>query len=333
MKILIIQTAFIGDVVLATPLIEKLRRFYPDATLDVLVRQGNEGLLTQHPYLRKTLIWHKKKRKYQHLWQVLRTIRAERYDWVINCQRFAASGLLTILSGARHTVGFAKNPFSWAFSRRVEHKIGAAADSVFGLEYQHEVERNLALIEHLTDASAQVPRLYPSPHDTQKITNLTNGQRYVCMAPTSVWFTKQWPAERWAELVGLQDVGTRVYLLGGPGDRTACAAIAAASGHPNVHTLAGELSFLESAALMAGAAMNYVNDSAPLHFASALDAPVTAIFCSTLPEFGFTPLSANARVVQCSEKLTCRPCGLHGKSACPQGHFRCAWGISADFVF
>jgi len=83
-------------------------------------------------------------------------------------------------------------------------------------------------------------------------------------------------------------------------------------------------SLLQSAALMKGAIMNYVNDSAPLHLASAMNAPVTAVFLSTVPQFGFTPLSDNSSVCETSLDLPCRPCGLHGKGACPEGHFKCA---------
>ena len=79
---------------------------------------------------------------------------------------------------------------------------------------------------------------------------------------------------------------------------------------------------------MEGAAMNYVNDSAPMHLASAVNAPVTAVFCSTVPAFGFTPLSQNARVVETDVALDCRPCGLHGYKSCPKGHFRCAETIN-----
>ena len=80
---------------------------------------------------------------------------------------------------------------------------------------------------------------------------------------------------------------------------------------------------------MKGATMSYVNDSAPLHIASAMNAPVTAIFCSTVPAFGFGPLRANGHVVETKEELDCRPCGLHGHRACPKGHFKCALGIEA----
>jgi heptosyltransferase-2 len=94
-----------------------------------------------------------------------------------------------------------------------------------------------------------------------------------------------------------------------------------------VEILAGKLNFLSSAALMEKAKMNYTNDSAPLHFASATDAPVTAIFCSTVPAFGFYPLSSKSFIAETDEKLPCRPCSLHGLKACPLGHFKCAYTI------
>ncbi|MCC6279317.1 MAG: glycosyltransferase family 9 protein [Saprospiraceae bacterium] len=324
MKLLIIQTAFIGDVILATPLIEQLRRIFPDATIDFALRKGNESLLQGHPHLRKVYIWRKKEEKYRGLWRLMREIRRERYDWVINCQRFAASGVLTVLSGARHTVGFDKNPLSLFFSRRVTHRFGTAAQPI------HEVERNLSLIAHLTPETPTTkpeirPRLYPAAADYAKARQLGAGySTYVCIAPTSVWFTKQYPAHKWIELLRLFPAETAVFLLGGPGDLPACEAICAALPGHKVLNLAGRLSFLESAALMENAAMNYVNDSAPMHMASAVNAPTTAVFCSTIPAFGFTPLAQNALVVETGEALDCRPCGLHGYKSCPKGHFRCA---------
>ena len=84
---------------------------------------------------------------------------------------------------------------------------------------------------------------------------------------------------------------------------------------------------LQSAALIKDAEMNYVNDSAPMHFASSVNAPVAAVYCSTIPAFGFGPLSDTQFIIEVEEKLGCRPCGLHGHKACPQGHFKCALDI------
>lgn len=313
-KILIIQTAFIGDVILATPVLEKLHQTFPEATLDFLLRKGNEGLLAGHPYLRRILIWDKKQGKYSQLVKIIKTIRAERYDEVINIQRFLTTGIITVFSGARHTIGFSKNPLSAFFTRKYPH--------IIGQEGMHEVDRNLSLLQSLEDVSVSVkPKLYPSLSDFDKV---RCSEKYVTISPTSVWFTKQYPLEKWVNVINLINRDWKVFLLGGKSDEAACEWIRSQSVHPHIEVMAGKLSFLESAALMKNAEMNYVNDSAPLHLASATDAPVTALFCSTVPAFGFGPLSSNSRVVETLEKLDCKPCGLHGYKACPQGHFKCS---------
>ncbi len=334
---LLIQTAFIGDVILMTALLEYLHHTQPATPVDVLVRRGNEGLLAGHPHVRRVLVWDKKHRKYAALWELLGQIRAASYGRVVTLQRFASTGFLTAFSGAPERIGFAKNPLSWFFTRRVPHVIGDGT---------HEVARNLALVksEELKVESAEAedaklltfnsqlltpfpPRLYPTAADEAAVAPYVAAGPYICLAPTSVWFTKQYPEAKWLELLAALPAGRRVYLLGGPPDVAACERLAAASGRANVMSLAGKIGLLASAALMRGAVMNYVNDSAPMHLCSAVGAPVTAIFCSTVPAFGFGPLSPVSFVVETNEKLDCRPCGLHGHAACPRGHFRCAHGI------
>lgn len=319
-KIVIIQTAFIGDVVLATPLIEKLHHFFPQASIDFVLRKGNENLLEGHPHVRRVFIWNKKEGKIKHLFGLIGQIRSERYDLVINLQRFGATGLMTWLSGAKMKVGFDKNPFAFSFDVKVRHEIGKGT---------HEVERNLSLIRQLTDDSFVRPKLYFDQEIATRISIYTN-EPYITLAPTSVWFTKQFPAHKWVDFLKQTDFSGRIFLLGAPSDFDACEQIRLAAGNERVENLCGLLSLLESTALMRDAEMNYVNDSAPMHFASAVNAPTTAIFCSTVPEFGFGPLSDKSRVVQVTQPLDCRPCGLHGHKACPKGHFKCAEGIEVN---
>jgi heptosyltransferase-2 len=314
---LVIQTAFIGDVILATAILEKLHQFYPEARIDFLLRKGNEGLLQNHPFINEVMIWDKKNKKYDNLKAITKTVKSINYDAVINLQRFASSGLITAFSGAKTKIGFTKNPLSFSFTKKVPHKIGDGT---------HEVERNQNLIAELTDLSAQKPKLYPTNKDYESVEKY-KGNKYVCIAPTSVWFTKQLPQEQWVKLINKLDDQTNVYLLGGPGDKEKCEEIISVVNRNNVFNLSGALTFLESAALMQTANMNYVNDSAPLHIASAMDAPVTAYFCSTVPDFGFTPLSSESKIVEVNAKLECRPCGLHGKKECPEGHFDCGFKI------
>jgi len=300
-----------------------LHETYPQASIDFLLRKGNEGLLQGHPYLRDVLIWDKKKGKYKQLLSTIAKIRGKKYDCVINLHRFLNTGLITAFSGAKQTVGFSKNPMSFLFSKKYPHEIGKEHGSV------HEIDRNLSLIRHLRSGSGRsLPKLYPSATDFEKVQQVGP---YVTISPTSVWFTKQYPWDKWVNVINRISPSTAVFLLGGPPDVSACEQIKNKSTHPGVTVMAGKLSFLESAALMKGAVMNYVNDSAPMHFASAMNASVTAIYCSTIPQFGFGPLSDNSRIVEYSGVLDCRPCGIHGYRACPQGHFKCA-EITAEEV-
>lgn len=319
-KFLIIQTAFIGDVILATPIIEKLNHFYPDSQIDFLLRKGNENLLKNHPHLSNILIWDKKNEKNKNLFRIIKQIRSKKYDYVINLQRFTSTGLITAFSEGKIKVGFHKNPFSFLFTRRIKHEIGNG---------KHEVERNIELISEITDNSIFNPRLYPTDEDYQLVSQYKM-RPYICMAPTSVWFTKQFPANKWVDLINKTDKKFHIYLIGGSDDKVACDEIISGSSKTNLTNLCGELSFLQTSALMANATMNYVNDSAPMHMASAMNAPTTAIYCSTIPDFGFGPLSKQAKVVETEEKLSCRPCGLHGFKKCPEEHFNCANTINTN---
>jgi ADP-heptose:LPS heptosyltransferase len=313
---LVIQTAFIGDVILATALIEKIHLFYPEAPIDFCVRKGNEALLLNHPYLREVIIFDKNK-KYRNLFFLIRKIRSKKYDYLVNVQRFATTGIIALFSKAKHRIGFNKNPLSFSNTTTISHRV----DEV------HEVVRNQELIASLTDTTPSKPCLYPSAGDFENVRKYQTGS-YYCIAPTSVWFTKQWPAERWIEFIQLiQSSVQSIFLLGAPGDHHVCESIRLASGFSGVINVAGKLTFLESAALIKGAKMNFVNDSAPMHLASAMNAPVTAVYCSTVPSFGFGPLSDRSYVVETKEKLDCRPCGLHGFNDCPKGHFKCAYSI------
>ncbi len=267
----------------------------------------------------------RKKNKNSNLVKMVFRVRKERYTHIINIHRFGTSGFITFMSGAKYKAGFDKNPFSFCYTKKVKHIISAP----YTENPVHEVQRNQMLIADITDTDAALPKLYPSAQDHETIKQY-QGAPYICIAPSSVWFTKQFPAEKWIELLNVLPHHYHVHLLGAPGDHTLGETILNRSVHPNVQNLCGKLNFLQSAALMQGADMNYANDSAPLHFASAMNAPVTAVYCSTVPAFGFGPLRDNARIVEIKEQLYCKPCGLHGHKACPEGHFRCALEITND---
>lgn len=322
-RFLIIQTAFIGDVVLATALIEKLRQYYPEARIDFLLRKGNEHLLKGNPQISKLYVWDKKEDKLKNLWRIARQVRAEDYTHVINVHRHSTSGFVTLLSGAKEKRGFSKNPFSWCYTRKYEHRFSRPGEAVI-----HETDRNQLLIADLTDAVPARPRLYPSAGDEAGV-RMYQEVPYICIAPSSVWATKRFPTVRWAELIDKLPTNTRIYLLGGKEDGGIAEEVIALTARADVVSLTGKLSMIQSAVLMRGAVMNYANDSGPVHFASALNAPMTAVFCSTHACFGFGPLSDSSRLIELDD-LYCKPCGLHGYPACPQKHFRCAMDIDIN---
>ncbi len=318
-KILIIQTASIGDVILATPVIEKLHLFYPNARIDFLLKKGNEALFDGHPFLNEVLIWEKSKAKYKNLFLLITKIRAKKYDCVINLQRFLSSGFVTVLSGANLKIGFDKNPVSFGFDKKIKHVINDGK--------VHEIDRNSELVKEITDGNRILLKLYPGAHHFSKVSEF-KFEKYITISPASLWFTKEYPEAKWIEFIQEIDPYMAIYFLGSSKDSSKIERIIEQSGHQKSTNLSGRLSFLESAALMKDAKMNFVNDSAPLHLASSVNAPVTAIFCSTIPEFGFGPLSDNSVIVQTGEKLSCRPCGLHGFKECPEKHFKCALTIN-----
>ena len=306
-RILIIQTAFLGDVILSTSVVNSIKAQFPEAQVDLLVKKGNEHLVHGHPNIHRVFTFDKS-RKWRDILRLVRANRATRYDFIVNLHRFASSGLIAVLSQTK-TIGFDKNPLSRFYTVKLPHPISKGI---------HEIDRNFTLIAALGVKHLVKPSIVPS-EDAMKNVREYQETPYVCFAPASVWATKQLPMEKWVELAEKQD--HVIYLLGGPSDHSLCETIKTKIPGRTVN-LAGKLSLMESIALMKGAVRNYVNDSGPLHFASAVNAPVTAYFCSTVTDFGFGPLSDDSEVKEVTG-LACRPCGLHGKKECPEGHFKC----------
>jgi heptosyltransferase-2 len=311
-KYLIIQTAFIGDVILATSLIENLKGENPASKIDVLVKKENQSVLKGNPHIHELFLMDKSK-KISSIFSLIRSFRKRKYDVTINLHRFASSGLISILSGAKEVRGFNKNPFSIFYSKKFDHEI---KDGV------HETDRNNTLIEDLIVEKSRRPYIHITSDAYEKVKSYQSIP-YYCVAPASVWKTKEAPPQIWNKTIGnLISKECRVYLLGAAEDFQKCEQLKTTVGSDQLVNLAGKLSLIESAALMKSARRNYVNDSAPLHLASATNAPVTAFFCSTSPSFGFGPLSDDAKIIEV-QGLECKPCGLHGFKSCPKGHFKC----------
>ncbi|MBL7663850.1 MAG: glycosyltransferase family 9 protein [Bacteriovoracaceae bacterium] len=323
-SILIIQTAFIGDTILASAFARQVSVNYPDHEIHFLLRKGNESVIDGLPFIKKVWIWDKKQNKLRALYRLIKELGYYNFQIVFNIHRYFNSGLITFFTRAKFKVGFIQNPLSLFYTHKVHHQIPYTEDG----RVLHEVERNFKLLKKLKPEATlpmpNKPELPITEADFEKVKNLKTTS-YVVVAPASVWATKQWPWESYRDLVGRLALSYQVYLIGAPDDKELCEKVRAES---NAVNLAGKLSLKQSAALMKDAKRVFVNDSAPVHLASAVNAPTTAFFCATIKEFGYGPLADDSIILESPEQLSCRPCGLHGGNHCPKLHFKCALNIS-----
>lgn len=316
--VLVIQTAFLGDVVLTTPLLSLLAQRH--GPVDVVTTAGAASLLEHHSDVAEVFPYdkHGAARGWRGLRRVGAELRARRYRSVYLPHRSWRSAVLALWSGAAERVGFADSPAALTYTRRVARP-----------DRGHEVERLLALAQPLPDATPPVSLgLTAADHAAAEAWLAAHRVRpgFTAMAPGSVWGTKRWPY--YSELAARTE--GHVVVVGGREDRPLAEAIVQSSSGKAV-SAAGELTLRESAALIRRARVLVTNDSAPLHLATATGTPVVALFGPTVPEFGFGPRGPGDVTLGHGE-LTCRPCSRHGPQACPLGHHRCMRDLTVEAV-
>lgn len=326
-KILVIQTAFIGDVILLTPLLSAIKQQYPGHRLDVLVIPACVAILENNPQMDRIISYDKRGRQkgWQGFLTLARQLAAEHYDLVICPHRSARSALLTRWSKAATRIGFDKNSLSWCFTHIVRYESA-----------RHEIDRNLDLLSALGIAlPRQRPAVYPDEQDVQAVAQLTapldKNRPWAALAPGSVWPTKRWPERHYQKLAQLLlNDGWGVFLIGGREDQPLCNRIAG-TGHRYLVDASGRLSLRASAELLRRCRWLVANDSAPLHLASAMNTPTIALFGPTVPAFGFAPVAEGSLVLE--ESLDCRPCSIHGSKHCPIKTHDCLQRIAGEAVF
>jgi heptosyltransferase-2 len=321
---LVIQTSFLGDMVLTTPLIAYLAERGP---VDVVATPAAGALLTNHPAVRETIVYDKRGSDggVAGFMRLAARLRGKRYATAYHAQGSARSGALSLAARIGDRVGFATSAGRMFYTTRVAP-----------IENTHHAARLLSLgtRDPLRAVSREAlrPRLYPGDAERAAVDELLSGRRdertLVAVAPGSVWATKRWPF--YAELTTRLSASAQIVVVGGAADATLASEIVAASNGTAIDAT-GRLSLLASAELIARAALLVTNDSSPLHLASAMDTPTLAIFGPTVPEFGFGPLAGVSQVAGVSD-LDCRPCDRHGPQRCPLGHWRCMREQTAEDV-
>lgn len=329
-NILIVQTAFLGDVVLTTPLLIAVRRAFPSARIAVVAIPATREVLAAHPAVDEIIPFDKKgaQRGLGALIRFGRALAKRRFDLAITPHRSMRSALFLSIAGIPRRIGFARYPAAFFYTDRV------AWDSK-----RHDVERNLALLAPLGVApSERLPLSLATNSEWEGEVDrlltdrgIRTGETLVALSPGSVWATKRWLPEGFAAVADAlaEKEGLRVLIVGSKADRpVADAVIARCRTRPT--DLVGATSLGGLAALSARCRAFITNDNGSMHVAVAGGAPVVAIFGSTTLSLGYGPYTDRAIVVE--RDLDCRPCGLHGHERCPLGHFRCMGEIRPEDV-
>ena len=321
---LVIQTSFLGDMVLTTPLLVQLANRGP---VDVVATPASAALLAGHPAVR-TIIPYDKRGADAGIGGLLELgtrLRAERYDVAFLAQGSWRSAVLAMLAAAPVRIGFNTSSGRWLYTKRVAYR-----------DDLHHAARLLQLARpNGREATADElrPSLTPGDADRAAVNALlaeagvTAGETLIGMAPGSVWGTKRWPYYP-ALSTELSDLG-RVVVLGGPDDRALADAIVESA--PRTVNAVGRTTLLGSAELIRRCAVLVTNDSLPQHLASAMNTRTVSIFGPTVPRFGFGPLSPHSRAAGVDD-LACRPCHRHGPARCPLGHHRCMRDLTESSV-
>lgn len=313
MRSLVVQTSFLGDTVLTTPLLAHVAQ---RSAVDVLVTPASAPLLANNPSVNDVIVYDKRGRDRGALGfaRVAARLRGNRYAVAYHAQGSVRSGALSLVARIPERVGFVSSAGRHFYTRRVDY-----------IENEHHASRLLRLGMSAGDLPTRDmlrPHLYPGDGERAAVDALLGphgwqGEPFVALAPGSVWPTKRWP--EYAALAQLIDA--RVAIVGAAADASLAEEILRAVGARAMDCTA-RLSLLASAELIGRATVLVTNDSAPLHLASAMGTPTIALFGPTVPQFGFGPLAPAARVIGRTE-LACRPCDRHGPKRCPLGHWRC----------
>ncbi|HLA69602.1 MAG TPA: lipopolysaccharide heptosyltransferase II [Bacteroidota bacterium] len=331
-RILVIQTAFIGDVILTLPLIQVLKEFVPKAEIDVVVVPRAAELCRNHPAIERIIEYDKrgKDKGWAGFRRMVGILGEKEYQIAVLPHRSLRSALLAFLAGIPLRIGFSKGAGRFLLTKSIDYETE-----------KHEVERNLSLLTAIgiRDLGKVLPRVYPSRPDQEAVSRIMSAvpvpkrARVIAVAPGTIWNTKRWMKERFVELINMiVDNGFAVVLVGGKEDRALCNEILEAAKRKSIINAAGSLTLLESAELLSRCRLTISNDSAPMHLSVAVGTPVVAIFGATVPSFGFSPYGPHDAVVE-TRGLHCRPCSIHGGTECPIKTFDCMVQITPERVF
>ncbi len=313
-KILVVRFSSLGDVLLTTPLLKELKKVYPNAEIDFLVKQQFIQAVETNKNLNR--IYELTQNKNNKI--LIQTLRKNKYDLVVDLQNNFRSRSLTSKLGVM-CVRFKKPTLKKFLLVRFKWNLFREIKSI--PEMYFETIPKLSFND-------QLPELHLSD---EIIPSVKSGERYIGFTPGSKHFTKMYPFEYYIELgKRFNEEGYTILLFGGSADKEICHKLH--SSIPNSIDLSTEDDLLQIARDMKECRLIISNDSGLMHAAVAVNAPVAVICGSTVKEFGFFPYSTKSLIIENTE-LKCRPCSHIGRNNCPQKHFKCMLELAPDIIF
>lgn len=332
---LVIQTAFLGDLILSIPLFKQIKSKYPDDRLILVCKTGLGDYFLKEKIVDQVFEIKKNDRgSYQ---KTIADLNQLNVDNLFCVHRSVRSQLFSFQIKAKRKIAFKSFLGRFIFNDLVDFK-----------KTWPEALRQLYILTTTDDQMASVlnqqdwaylnkpdagGHLLPIPAALQGQLNLASDyvfSKKIAIFPGSVWATKKWTEEGFAKTANhFNDQGYQVFLMGGPDEKELCLKIQTQT--PRSQVLAGSLSIADSVKFIQTCALVIANDSAPTHMAACQGIPVVSIFGPTVLEMGFRPWSSNAVIVE-NNNLDCRPCGKHGHQQCPLGHHHCMKQIAANTV-
>ncbi|PIU83853.1 MAG: lipopolysaccharide heptosyltransferase II [Elusimicrobia bacterium CG06_land_8_20_14_3_00_38_11] len=324
MKILIIQTAFLGDVVLTIPLIQAAKK-YLKAQISVVCIPSTKNILEGHPSIDEIIVFDKKnsEKGFFSLIKFIKKLKEKKFDVAIIPHPSFKSGLISYLAAIPERIGFSNSAGRFFFTNKV-----------FFDKNKHQLERYLDLLKHFgIEVKEEKTEIYIDEEGKKFADDVLPKNKIIFgINPGSIWATKRWPAEKYAQLADkiITEFGAEILIFGGPDDIDIAKNVEKNMEQKAIN-FAGKTTLKQLSVLTQMCKVFVTNDSGPMHIAAAMNIPVVAIFGPTIKQFGFFPYSKKAIVIE--KNVPCRPCSPHGPNKCPEKHFNCMNKITVSEVF
>ncbi len=323
-KTLILRLSSIGDIVLASPLIRVLRKRFPEARIDFVVKSEFAELVRYNPYI-TSVIEFSNSAGFAGLVSLKRKLRSVGYDSVIDIHNNFRSMYLRSFIGADICAVVDKR--LWQRFILVRFKLNRYNGFVSVADRYIEPLKSFGVENDGEGLEIFIPpSVLTRVGELWKTYRVAPNSRVIAIAHSAKHLTKMWPAEQYAKLgIKVCRNGGVVVLFGSQTDAARSRFIIEqmyAQGVPSSHVVncTGQLGLLETAAFMDYCSVVVANDSGLMHLASARNRPVVGIFGPTVKEFGFFPIGGKNRVIE-RAGLECRPCSHLGGPRMPKKTF------------